>query len=346
MTKQKTIYRVALAGSTKYVVQLAKLLLADDRYQITWVISPASKIVGRKSELIDNPLHCWAIEKAVPSIRITNKIDHKVKQEIERLNSNTDILLVVDFGYFLPEWLVELPKVAPLNLHPSRLPEWRGSSPGQAVLLSGAQTSAITLMQIDKQLDHGPIIFQQPFNVESTWTQVEYYQAAFASISPKIGNLIEQFILGELSPTTQPELSPTPTARELTKADSFIPWELILSLMSKTIQIDKLETFSSQLPPFLADLWKYLNNPPNSNNSNQGTTKAGVSDFVAFIARAARALSPWPGLWTLVPTSKGERRLKILSIDQANTNKLVLKQVQLEGQQPALWNQIKNSILI
>ena len=345
MSNQKPPYQLAVAGSTRYTADLANILAADDRFTITWVMSPATKSVGRKPDLIDNPLHLWAVEQAVPSIRITNKIDQKVKQEIERLNNGIDILLVVDFGYFVPEWLVELPKVAPLNLHPSKLPEWRGSSPGQAVLMSGAQTSAITLMQIDKQLDHGPIIFQQPFNVESTWTQVEYYQAAFASISPKIGNLIEQFILGELSPTTQPDSSPTPTVRELTKADSFIPWELVLNLMSKTIQTDKLETFGSQLPPFLADLWKYLNNPPNSNNSNQGTTKAGVSDFVAFIARAARALSPWPQLWTRVPTTKGERRMKILSVNPEFTNRLTLKQVQLEGQQPALWNQVKNSVL-
>ncbi len=335
MPNQKPPYRLALAGSTGYTADLAKILAADDRFAITWVVSPATKSVGRKPDLIDNPLHLWAVKHTVPSIRIANKIDQKVKQEIESLNSDIDILLVVDFGYFVPEWLVELPKVAPLNLHPSKLPEWRGSSPGQAVLMSGAQTSAITLMQIDKQLDHGPIIFQQPFDVGPTWTQVEYYQTAFTSIFPKIGNLIEQFILGKLLPTTQPDISPTPIARELTKTDSLLPWQLVLNLMTATSQTDKLRTLSSQLPPFLADMWKYLNNAPNSNNSN----------LVAFIARAARALSPWPQLWTKVPTTKGERRLKILSVDSAITDRLVLKQVQLEGQQPALWNQIKNSVL-
>lgn len=345
MLNHKPPYRLALAGSTEYTADLAKILATDDRFTIIWVMSPTTKSVGRKPDLIDNPLHLWAVKHTVPSIRVANKIDQKVKQEIESLNSDIDILLVVDFGYFVPEWLVELSKVAPLNLHPSKLPEWRGSSPGQAVLLSGAQTSAITLMQIDKQLDHGPIIFQQSFDVSPTWTQVEYYQTAFASISTEIGNLIEQFILGKLVPTTQPDTSPTPIARELTKADSYLPWQLVLELMSATSQTSKMETLDSQLPPFLADIWEYLNVQSNSSDSSRDTATPSVSDFIAFIARAARALSPWPQLWTRVPTTKGERRLKILSIDPTITDRLVLKQVQLEGQQPALWNQIKNSVL-
>ena len=332
MLDQKNKYRIGLAGSTQFTTALAKQLWDDDRYTICWVLSPDTKSTGRKHLLVDNPLHLWSIKHAVPGVRIANKIDQKVKQDIEGLQVEIDVLLVVDFGYFVPQWLLELPKVAPLNLHPSKLPEWRGSSPGQAVLLSGNQTSAITLMQMDNELDHGPIIHQESFTVDPSWTQVEYYQTAFATITPLISNLIEQLILGNLIPTPQPATSPTPIARELTKADSFLPWELVLNLMQSDSKLP-IDQFESQLPLFLAEMWQYLN------------TSSGVLNPVEFVARAARALSPWPDLWTLVPTVKGLRRLKILFVDQTATDRLILKQVQLEGQQPALWNQIKNSIL-
>lgn len=329
MTNHKSTYRIGLAGSTQHTADLANQLWSDNRFEIRWVLSPGTKFIGRKQEPVDNPLHLWSVEHELPSIRIANKIDQKVKQEIVKLQSDIDILLVVDFGYYVPQWLLELPRVAPLNLHPSKLPEWRGSSPGQAVLLSGAQTSAITLMQMDSQLDHGPIIHQESFDVNVNWTQTEYYQTAFTSITPMIGNLIEQFILNNLVPTPQPATSPTPIARELTKADSYLPWELIAGLMSGSSNSSNTTTLGSQLPPFLSEIWRYLN----------------ASKLVEFVARASRALSPWPQLWTLVPTTKGERRLKILSVDQTATDRLILKQVQLEGRQPALWNQIKNSIL-
>jgi len=332
MSDQKNKYRIGLAGSTPFTVALAEQLQFDDRFTICWGLSPDTKYVGRKQEQVDNPLHLWCIHRNISSVRIANKIDQKVKQEIEALQIEVDVLLVVDFGYYVPQWLLELPKVAPLNLHPSMLPEWRGSSPGQAVLLSGAQTSAITLIQMDNQLDHGAVIHQESFAVDPSWTQVEYYRAAFAAVTPLIGNLIKQFILGDLIPSPQPAISPTPIARELTKADSFLTWELVVSLMQSDSKLP-VDQFESQLPPFLSEMWQYLN------------TSSSVLNPVEFIARAARALSPWPQLWTLVRTVKGDRRLKILSVDQRATDRLILKQVQLEGQQPALWNQIKNSIL-
>ncbi len=334
MSDQKNKYRIGLAGSTQFTVALANQLKSDDRYTVCWTLSPETKTIGRRHVEVNNPLHLWSIEIGVPSVRIANKIDQKVKLDIEILHTEIDILLVVDFGYFVPQWLLDLPKVAPLNLHPSKLPEWRGSSPGQTVLLSGAQTSAITLIQMDNQLDHGPIIHQESFTVDPSWTQVEYYQTAFAAIRPLIGNLIEQYILGKLIPSPQLDLSPTPIARELSKVDSFLPWELVQELMTATSEPDKLEALESQLPPFLSTVWQYLTIPNPS-----------VTNLTEFIVRATRALSPWPQLWTLVPTAKGERRLKILSVDPASTDKLVLTQVQLEGQQPALWNQIKSSIL-
>jgi methionyl-tRNA formyltransferase len=67
-------------------------------------------------------------------------------------------LLVVDFGYLIPTWLLQLPAIAPLNIHPSELPKWRGSSPGQFALLFknlGRETTqtAVTLMVMNEGLD-------------------------------------------------------------------------------------------------------------------------------------------------------------------------------------------------
>jgi methionyl-tRNA formyltransferase len=61
------------------------------------------------------------------------------------------------------------------------------------------------------------------------------------------------------------------------------------------------------------------------------------------LEQATRAYSPWPGLWTIIPTAKGDKRMKILKthLDQ---NHLVLDQVQIEGLQPTTWNEVKNLV--
>lgn len=351
---------IAIAGSTAHTVSIAKTLASDERFSIAWVLSPTAKPVGRKQLLTKNPLAIWAENQQLPTISVTQRIDQKVKNDINMLNSDIDILLVVDFGYLVPRWLLELPTVAPLNLHPSKLPEWRGSSPGQAVLLSGTGTSAITLLQMDEQLDHGPIIHQLGFAVQPSWTQTEYYQTAFAAVLPTLADLIAAFVAENkddqksIAANTQPDQSPTPIARELSKNDSFLPWELLQQLSgqasvtaSTTSNFAELET---QLPPFLSEVWQYLRNQEKLTKNKDGgqehldSAEKKQIRLAEFVARASRALSPWPQLWTMVQTTKGERRLKILSASINDAGLLVLDQVQLEGQQPARWNQVKNVI--
>ena len=143
--------------------------------------------------------------------------------------------------------------------------------------------------------------------------------------SSKINRLDRQFAKqtsSRLTITPQPLDSPTPLARKLDKDDGFISWQDIKALMSDaTYQTDKL-------PYLFVSLIDYF------------PEKTALAEYVA---RATRALYPWPTLWTKVPTKKGKRRLKLLRAEIEN-NRLKLIKVQLEGQQPALFNQIKNAI--
>ena len=51
-------------------------------------------------------------------------------------------------------------------LHPSLLPKYRGGSPIQNQIINGETTSGITLFKMDKNIDTGPIIYQEEFNIE------------------------------------------------------------------------------------------------------------------------------------------------------------------------------------
>lgn len=328
-------YTIALAGSTAYTAQLADILSRDDRYTIAWVLSPTPRIIGRDKTPTSNPLAAWATQHEVQQFFVKDKIDQAVQTQLAQAAA-IDFLLVVDFGYFVPRWLLALPKQAPLNIHPSLLPAWRGSSPGQFALLhrellTGSMNSAVTLMIMNEQLDQGPIITQLPFTLDSAWTQTEYYQHAFALIGEQLGDLIAAFASGEQVATPQSDASPTIIARRLERNDSFVPWQALQMILQTTttepIHIEK-ENQIGLLTQLLAD-------------QHLCTT---AQDQALLVRNASHAFAPWPGLWTIVPTKQGSKRLKIWSLSKQN-EEYVLEKVQLEGKTPCLFQECKNAIL-
>lgn len=289
--------KVAVAGSTKYTRQCAETFLNHEQFELIYAITPAPKPEGRKKVITANPVDQLFTEQNLPVIRVEKKINELKERILEQ--PVPDILLVVDFGYIVPKWLLELPKVAPLNIHPSLLPRWRGSAPGQYVLLAGEKESAVTLMKINELVDQGPIIAQKKFSVSNEWNHQDYYDYAFNLICQDLPVLCLDYVQ-DRNETPQPEESPTPYAEKLKKEHGFVDWEKLTE--------DK---------------------------SNQ--------DACMQWERASRAYSPWPGLWTMVPTQKGDKRMKILELECDN-GRVVLKKVQFEGQEPALWNQVKNQL--
>lgn len=227
-------YTVALAGSTQRTAQVAETLWKDERFRVSLIVTPKPRPTGRKQILTQNPLHAFADKNSVPAILVDKKLDAGVRDSIEQQFSANpfDFLLIVDFGHLVPKWLLNLPKIAPLNIHPSLLPRWRGASPGQYVLLHGDTDSAVTLMVMNEAFDQGPLVAQLPFAVDPSWTQIEYYQYAFDLMCSKLGGLMEQFAKGELQARPQPKESPTVLADRLSKEDSFRDWTVIQQAMA------------------------------------------------------------------------------------------------------------------
>jgi methionyl-tRNA formyltransferase len=335
---------IAIAGTTKYTLMCIETLIKDSRFKIQWILTPSPKKIGRQQTLTSNPVHAWANAQKIPLVLVSQKIDSATQEKILALNQQypVDLLLVVDFGYYIPRWLLNLPARNTLNLHPSALPKWRGSSPGQFVLLSGEKESAITLMELISQMDAGPIIKQLSFPVEDTWTSVDYYQHSFNLATQNLGNWLTDYNNGELKPKDQPTISPTPMAHKLSKLDAFVPWPILKLMLSADPQSPDTEQLSNTLNKkrLLSKLLEQLS----------------PAQWPELIERASRAFTPWPLLWTKIPTAKGEKRMQILSCD-INTNKntkstqvvnlqnrLKLKQVKIEGQQTASWEQVRNAI--
>lgn len=312
------IISLGIAGSTDRTVQCAQVLFDDPRSHIEWVLTPQPKPIGRKKEVQSNPLHQFAIHNSIESILIEKSIDQQIRNQLETKNK-IDILLVVDFGYIVPNWLLSLPAIAPINIHPSLLPRWRGSSPGQFVILYGENESAVTVMTMNDKLDQGKIITQIPFTVDTSWDQQQYYQHSFALVAEQLADILSQFANEELTAHAQPDESPTPMAARLNREDGLIAWEILSDLVAGKVPS------TEKLPQVIKE------------------ASASHPSLAATIVAACKAFSPWPGIWTYLSTNKGRQRMKILScsIDDVNQQKLILESVQLEGKPVTTWQQTK-----
>ncbi len=300
-------YTVHLAGTSVRSAQIAQAIIGDVRFALMCCITPAPRPVGRKQTLTACPLASFASENQIPSLEVGKKIDESIRTAYESLIP-PDILLVVDFGFFVPSWMLARATIAPVNIHPSHLPKYRGSSPGQFALLFGEKTSAVTVMQMDEKMDHGPIITTIPLKIESDWTQQDYYAHAFARASAQITDILADFCQTPHS-TPQPDDSPTPTARLLSRDDGYVPFETLQELL------DGKKSVST--PIKLLSQYELETSPKNLYNM-------------------WRALHPWPSIWTLMPVKGQQKRVKLLSFSYKNET-LVLETIQIEGEKEKVY---------
>jgi methionyl-tRNA formyltransferase len=350
--------RLAIAGSTQHSQKIAEKLAKDAAFDLRWVLTPPPKKVGRKQILTINPLAKWAQTKKISTFLVPDNLKNlQLKKQIR--SQEIDILLVVDFGYYVPDWLLAFPKINTLNIHPSLLPHWRGSSPGQFAILFkdfqrpwqnqkiGGTKTAVTLLTVSKELDAGDIIVQKKFNIKEDWALNDYYQHAFQLINRSLAKNIKQFVDEKLKAEPQSKQSPTPFAQRLSKTDAFVSWSQLKKLMT-IVPNDKLNminknksSLSSQKEALLSQLL--------AGQGILGNYPLTILEQMQLLNNACRAFQPWPGLWTVVPTKKGEQRMKILTCQiekLVSGQRLVLKKVQLAGKEPCQFKQMKNLIKV
>lgn len=83
---------------------------------------------------------------------------------------NADAAVVVAYGLLLPKPILDAPRYGCLNLHPSKLPRWRGAAPIQRTIMAGDTETAVMVMRMDEGLDTGPICMAEPTTVPSDMT--------------------------------------------------------------------------------------------------------------------------------------------------------------------------------
>ena len=137
--------------------------------------------------------------------------------------SAPDLMVVVAYGQIIPRSILEIPRRGVLNVHASLLPRWRGASPVAHAILAGDNQTGVTIMTMDEQLDHGPLLASEALQIG----EGEDAPALTDRLAKAGAELLVETIAGldELQPSEQDHSKAT-LAPRLARQDGELEWEM------------------------------------------------------------------------------------------------------------------------
>ncbi len=144
-----------------------------------------------------------------------------------------DLLVVAAYGRILPNSILDVPRIAPINVHASLLPRHRGAAPVEGAILSGDAETGVTIMRIVERMDAGPMYLQRKISIESSDTQGTLKQKLAELGADAMLEAIDLAARGALVETPQDEAIATYTA-QVEKKDAVIDWT------ASAVQIERM----------------------------------------------------------------------------------------------------------
>ena len=145
----------------------------------------------------------------VSVFRSPEHLNNKAIAELR--NSNADLFIVASFGKILSIEILNIPKYGALNVHPSLLPKYRGPSPIQTTIINGDKKTGVTIIKMDEEVDHGPILFQKEVDIKDTDTFETLAERLFKIGAENLPDTISNYILNKINITPQDDSSATLT---------------------------------------------------------------------------------------------------------------------------------------
>jgi methionyl-tRNA formyltransferase len=133
-------------------------------HSIELVVTQPDRPARRGMKLTPPPVKVAAQELGLPLYQPEKIRDLEAVDRLRRLAP--DILIVVAYGQIIPRAVLDIPSLGALNVHASLLPRWRGAAPVARAILAGDTETGVSIMKMDEQLDHGPVLAARATPIE------------------------------------------------------------------------------------------------------------------------------------------------------------------------------------
>jgi methionyl-tRNA formyltransferase len=225
--------RIVFIGTGAIGVSTLNALQASE-HQLVGIVTQPDKPAGRDKEITAPPIKKSLAENQVVPILQPKRI--RDRESIEDIREfNADVIVVLAYGQILPRDVLEIPRIACLNLHASLLPRWRGAAPIQAAIAAGDHETGITVIYMDEGLDTGDILLQRRIDILSNETG--------GSLHERIGQAAPEALLESLrliangnAPRVPQDSALATTAPKLKREDGRINWSEPAELIERKIR--------------------------------------------------------------------------------------------------------------
>lgn len=218
--------RIGVAATPDVAIPTLNWLLQSE-HELLLIITQPDRPAGRGRFLQQSKVGQWANSHQIRLIKPEKPSE--LFGNIEEL----DLVLTIGYGVLLPETILALPKRGFLNLHFSLLPAYRGAAPAQRALLSGESMTGVSVFQLDKGMDTGPIFAQASIQIDSSWRSFELLEH-LAALGPEV--VQRAFEMIEIGQSPHKQVGTASVAPKISKAEAEIGFKLGAQQISNAVR--------------------------------------------------------------------------------------------------------------
>lgn len=187
-------------------------------FDIIGVVTKSQNRISRNPNL-NNELNIQS-NKNFDIYRI-NKFTDEMKLKLTQLNPS--IIIVASFGLILPDYILKIPALGVINIHPSLLPKLRGPSPISSAIIEGMDRTGVSIIKMVKELDAGPILFQEEFKIDENYNAEQLGLTLFNLAAKNLNQTVKKIVDKSILEISQDDSLATYT-KMVKKDDGLINW--------------------------------------------------------------------------------------------------------------------------
>lgn len=224
--------RIVFMGTPAFAVPCLQALV-DSGQDVVAVYTQPDRPAGRGRKLTAPPVKVLAEKHGIPVHQPASLKKPDAQAALAALKP--DLMIVVAYGLILSQAVLDIPRLDCINVHASLLPRWRGAAPIQHAILSGDKASGVTIMQVTKGLDEGPMLHKVECPLDENTTGQSLHDELSTLGANALSTVLTQFDKGTVTRTPQDDAFTTYAAK-MQKHDAALDWDMPAETLSRWVR--------------------------------------------------------------------------------------------------------------
>lgn len=214
-------FTIVFFGTSDFAVPILKRLCHWPECRVAVVVTQPDRPSGRGRHPGEPPVKRAARELDVCVLQPERIRSGPFPGQLKVLQPH--FFVVAAYGRILPAHLLRIPSVAPVNVHASLLPKYRGAAPIQRALMDGVEETGVTLMWMNERMDEGDILAQKKVRIGLEDTGERLMQELSHIGAEMLPEVLTGLARGNIHPIPQDHAAAT-YAPPITPRDSIVIW--------------------------------------------------------------------------------------------------------------------------